>query len=88
MRGKRQSNHQRRREASSITGYEIEVLGHLDEKTFEWFGSMSIDNQENGSALLGGAIPDQPALIRILLQLNDLGITLLSVKALRRRRNR
>jgi hypothetical protein len=47
---------------------------------------VSIANQENGDALLTGSIPDQAALLSVLLRLNDLGLTILSVKALRRSR--
>jgi hypothetical protein len=52
----------------------------------EWFGEVSIVNQANGDALLSGSIPDQSALLRVLLRLHDLGLTVLSVKALKRRR--
>ncbi len=70
----------------AIQGYEIRVAGHLESGAFDWFGEVVISNLENGDALLSGAIPDQPALLRVLLRLHDLGITILSVKALKRRR--
>lgn len=76
-----------RRRNRSIHGYVIRVSGNLDELDFEWFGALSISNQENGAALLSGSIPDQAALLRVLLRLNDLGLTILSVKAIKQRRS-
>ncbi len=77
--------HKRRRRLKPGQGYEIQVAGHLEEGAFDWYGEIMIANQENGNALLSGAIPDQAALLRVLLRLNDLGLTILSVKALKRR---
>lgn len=85
MHGNRGKNPRRRR-SKPIRGYEIRVAGHLEDTTSEWFGAVSISNQENGDALLTGSIPDQAALMGVLLRLNELGLTVLSVKALRRRR--
>ena len=79
-------NHPKWRRSKPIRGYEIRVAGHLEDTASEWFGAVSIANQENGDALLTGSIPDQAALMGVLLRLNELGLTILSVKALRRRR--
>ena len=79
-------NNRRRRRINPVRGYEIRVAGHLEDTAFEWLGVVSIANQANGDALLTGSIPDQAALMRVLLHLHDLGLTILSVKALRRRR--
>ena len=79
-------NNSKRRRSKSIQGYEIRVTGHLGDTAIEWLGAVSIANQENGDALLTGSIPDQAALMRVLLCLHDLGLTILSVKALRRRK--
>lgn len=87
MRRNPKSNSKHLRQNRPIQGYEIRVAGHLDELDFEWFGALSISNQENGAALLSGLIPDQSALLRVLLRLNDLGLTILSVKAIKRRRS-
>jgi hypothetical protein len=76
-----------RRRNRPIQGYVIQVAGNLGELDFEWFGALSISNQENGAALLSGSIPDQAALLRVLLRLNDLGLTILSVKTIKRRRS-
>jgi hypothetical protein len=82
----RNSENSPKRRRKSIRGYEIRVASHLEDTDAEWFGAASIANQENGDALLSGAIPDQAALMSVLLRLHDLGLTILSVKALRRRR--
>jgi len=79
-------NHPKRRRSKPIRGYVIRVAGHLEDTVFEWFGAVSITDQENGDALLTGSIPDQAALMGVLLHLHDLGLTILSVKALRRRK--
>ena len=78
-------NNPKRRRRKPIQGYEIRVAGHLEDTAFEWFGAVSIADQRNGDALLTGSIPDQAALLRVLLRLHDLGLTILSVKALKRR---
>ena len=72
----------RTRHSRSITGYEIRVAGHLDEPPSELFGAISVANRAGGEALLSGAIPDQAALMRVLLSLHNLGITILSVKCI------
>ncbi len=77
-----------RHRLKAVQGYEIQVAGHLEEEAFDWFGEVVIANHENGNAMLSGAIPDQAALLRVLLHLNDLGLTILSVKALKSRRQK
>ena len=79
-------NNPKRRRNKPIHGYEIRVAGHLEDTAFEWFGAVSIASQDNGDTLLTGSIPDQAALMSVLLRLHDLGLTILSVKALRRRK--
>ena len=78
-------NNHRRRRSRPIQGYEVRVAGYLEDTAFEWFGAVSIVRQDDGDTLLTGSIPDQAALMRVLLHLNDLGLTILSVKTLRRR---
>jgi hypothetical protein len=74
------------RQNRPIQGYEIRVAGHLDETAFDWFGEIRVVNRADGDALLSGSIPDQAAMLRVLLRLNDLGLSILSVKANRGRR--
>lgn len=42
------------------------------------FGGLRIEQQEGGTTLLSGPLPDQAALHGVLLQLIRLGLTLLS----------
>jgi hypothetical protein len=67
------------------TFYQIRVKGHLDEILAEWFDSLTISNQEDGEAVLSGCLPDQAALHGVLKQINNLGLTLISVNAVTER---
>jgi len=80
----RNSKHPRQNRPTQ--GYEIRVAGHLDEEAFDWFGEIRVSNRADGNALLSGSIPDQAAMLRVLLGLNDLGLSILSVRAIRGRR--
>jgi len=59
--------------------YEIRIEGHLDDRWQDWFDGMSITLEENGTTLLSGPVPDQPALYGILRRVRDLGLPLVSV---------
>ena len=63
------------------TIYQIRVKGHLDEILAEWFEGLTISNQEDGEAEISGRLPDQAALQGVLKQINNLGLTLISVNA-------
>jgi hypothetical protein len=86
MRSEPENNLKHPRRRRSIQGYVIRTAGQLECNPAEWYADLTIANLENGDALLTGAIPDQAALMRILLRLHDRGISILSVKAVRRRR--
>jgi len=59
--------------------YEIRIAGHLDVHWADWFDGMSITLEEDGTTLLSGPVPDQPALYGILRRVRDLGLPLVSV---------
>ena len=59
--------------------YEIQIQGHFDSQWTDWFDGMSIILQEDGTTLLSGAVPDQPALYGLLRKVRDLGLTLVAV---------
>jgi hypothetical protein len=59
--------------------YEIRIAGHLDERWQDWFDGLSITLEEDGTTLLSGPVPDQPALHGILRRVRDLGLPLVSV---------
>lgn len=65
------------------TFYQIRIKGHLDDNLASWFEGLTVSNQENGEALLSGHIQDQAALHGILNRISNLGLTLISVNAVR-----
>jgi hypothetical protein len=60
--------------------YALRVQGHLDPTFQDRFGELRIEQQEAGTTLLEGALPDQAALHGVLLQIVRLGLTLLSLE--------
>jgi hypothetical protein len=59
--------------------FEITIRGHL---TPEWavvFDGMEVICLPDGNTLITGNLPDQSALYGLLMQLRDLGMTLISV---------
>lgn len=59
--------------------YQIRVNGILDQGWSDWFGSLTVTEQ-NGETLLEGQVIDQAALHGILAKINDLGLTIISVE--------
>ena len=59
--------------------YEIRIKGHLDARWQDWFDGMSVTLEADGTTLLSGHVPDQPALHGLLRKVRDLGLTLVSV---------
>ena len=60
--------------------YAIRVRHHLDLSWSDTLGGITITHQPDGTSRLVGHLPDQPALIAVLSQLNSLGVTVLSVE--------
>lgn len=60
--------------------YRICVQGHLSPTFQDRFGGLCMEQQEAGTTLLSGALPDQAALYGVLLQLIRLGLVLLSLE--------
>ena len=73
---------------TSGTAYKIRVKGHLDARWSAWFEGLSVTNLPGGEAELEGPLADQAALHGVLLKVRDLGLPLLSVRAVRRARAR
>lgn len=59
--------------------YEIRIKGHLPDRWSDWFASMTITLEDDGSTLLAGPVVDQAALYGLLKKVRDLGMPLLSV---------
>ncbi len=64
------------------TIYEIKIKGHLEEHWSDWLGGLDITRDEHGNSLLTGIVADQAALYGILIQIRDLGLTLISISPL------
>jgi hypothetical protein len=60
--------------------YRIRVRGHLDMSWQSWFAPLHICHESGGTTLLWGSLPDQSALYGVLLKLDRLGLTLLSLQ--------
>ena len=60
--------------------YAIRVQGHLGPSWQDRFGGLRIEQQETGTTLLSGTLPDQAALHGVPLQIIRLGLTLLSLE--------
>jgi hypothetical protein len=59
--------------------YEIRIEGHFDGQWADWFDSMSVTLEEDGTTLLTGPVADQSALFGLLRKVRDLGLTLVAV---------
>ena len=59
--------------------YEIRIGGYLDAQWQDWFDGMSVRLDADGTTLLSGPVPDQPALYGLLRKVRDLGLLLVSV---------
>ena len=60
--------------------YTLRVQGHLDPSWSDRFGGLRIEQQEAGTTLLSGSVPDQAALHGVLLQITRLSLVLLSLE--------
>ena len=61
--------------------YVIKLQGHLDQPWSEWLGGLEATHEDDGTTVLSGVIPDQPALHGILVRIRDLGLILVSISA-------
>ena len=59
--------------------YEIRLEGHLDTQWQDWFDGMSVTLEADGTTILSGPVPDQPALYGLLRKFRDLGLPLISL---------
>ena len=59
--------------------YEIRLKGHLGGQWTDWFGGLSITQEEHGETLLRGPVVDQAALHSVLKKVRAPGMPLLSL---------
>jgi hypothetical protein len=67
--------------------YEISVKGQLDESWSDWLEGLEVKCLDNGEMILLGTIGDQAALMGILITLNRLNLTLLSLREVNPKKN-
>ena len=58
----------------------IRIQGHLNHSWQEWLENLQIVHKDDGTSWLSGTLPDQAALYGILMKLNRLSLTLLSLE--------
>ena len=66
-------------ETEQATVYQIRIKGHLGGGWSDWFGGLTLTQEENGETLLTGPVVDQAALYGMLKKVRNLGLTLISV---------
>ena len=59
--------------------YEIRIKGYLDQHWSAWFDGMTLTHDANGETILSGLVVDQSALHSLLIKVNTLNLTLISV---------
>lgn len=64
------------------TIYQIRLRGMLDAERAAWFSDLSIERQDEGNTLLVGALPDQSAMLGVLLRAHNLNLHILSMNTL------
>lgn len=62
--------------------YQFTVAGHLDDHWPAWLGDLTITRHDDGTSTLTGTVVDQGQLHGVLAGIRDIGVTLLSVRAL------
>jgi len=62
--------------------YEFRVEGHLDDHWSEWLDGLTLARNDDGTTTLAGAVADQAQLHGLLARLRDMGVTLVSLRAL------
>jgi hypothetical protein len=61
------------------TIYQVRIKGHLGVQWTDWFGGLTITQEDSGETLLTGPVVDQAALHGLLKKVRDLGMALVSV---------
>jgi len=63
--------------------YEIRLKGQLGREWADWFGSLSVTPEADGTTVLSGETIDQAALHGLLKKVRDLGLTLISINPIK-----
>ena len=65
--------------------FEIHVKGHLNNDWSDWLEGLEMKLLDNGEMILLGSIVDQAGLMGVLIKLNHLNLTLLSVNQVKKK---
>lgn len=68
--------------ATGATTYEIRVAGHLDDHWAAPLGDLALVRLDDGTTSLTGLVIDQAQLHGVLARIRDLGVPLLTLRAL------
>lgn len=60
--------------------YELRIREHLDETRVSWFEGLTIIRQDDDTTLLAGVLPDQSALLGVLMKIHNLNLTLIAIR--------
>lgn len=64
--------------------YEIRLEGLVDVSWVDWFSGMAIFHENSIETILVGELPDQSALYGVVDRIQDLGLTLISMRRIDR----
>jgi hypothetical protein len=59
--------------------YRILLDGYPDASWADWFSQATFDHSDDGKTVLTVHIPDQPALMGLLIKLNNLGLEFIQI---------
>ena len=60
--------------------YQIKLEDHLDLPWGDWFEAVSLTHQPDGTTCLRVSLPDQSALVSLLLRIHSLGLEIIDLK--------
>lgn len=66
----------------SAQQYEFRISGRLDRRWESWFNGLTLIHEDDDTTTLRGPVTDQSALHGVLGGLRDLGVILISVRAM------
>jgi RimJ/RimL family protein N-acetyltransferase len=67
---------------AGATAYELRLTGHLDDHWSGMLGDLALSRGADGTTTLTGPVADQAQLHGLLVRVRDLGVTLLSLRAI------
>jgi len=62
-----------------MTEYQIELDTYLDLPWQDWFDAMNLNHLPDGNTRLTVSLPDQSAMLGLLLRIHNLGVEIISL---------